>query len=219
MDFRLPELGEGVYEAELVAWLVKPGDAVKRGQNLMEVMTDKATMEVPSPFAGTITRTAGRAGPADQGRRGRADLHRPRKRQLSRSRPAPPTPRRSGPAASRADGDSRSPAATTARRLAAPDLPVKAAPSVRYMARKLGIDLAQRARQRPRRPHPDRGPVRTGASARQRPTRRRPLPSRARLRHARHAHQAAGPAAARSPSTWSRPSAPSRITATWMSAT
>src|SRR5258708_355786 len=54
MDFRLPELGAGVYEAELVSWLIKPGDAVKRGQNLMEVMTDKATMEVPSPFAGTI---------------------------------------------------------------------------------------------------------------------------------------------------------------------
>src|SRR5947208_3660396 len=54
MDFKLPELGEGVYEAELVAWLVKPGDAVKRGQNLVEVLTDKATMEVPSPFAGTI---------------------------------------------------------------------------------------------------------------------------------------------------------------------
>ena len=44
MDFRLPELGEGVYEAELVAWLVKPGDVVKRGQNLVEVLTDKATM-------------------------------------------------------------------------------------------------------------------------------------------------------------------------------
>src|SRR5262249_59277148 len=54
MEFRLPELGEGVYEAELVSWLVKPGDLVKRGQNLMEVMTDKATMEVPAPFAGRI---------------------------------------------------------------------------------------------------------------------------------------------------------------------
>src|SRR5205823_4307106 len=55
MDFRLPELGEGVYEAELVAWQVKPGDAVRRGQDLVEVLTDKATMEVPAPFAGTIT--------------------------------------------------------------------------------------------------------------------------------------------------------------------
>src|SRR5258707_12515780 len=55
MQFTLPEIGEGVYEAEMIAWLVKPGDVVKRGQNLMEVMTDKATMEVPSPFAGTVT--------------------------------------------------------------------------------------------------------------------------------------------------------------------
>src|SRR5258708_14897181 len=54
MDFHLPELGEGVYEAEFVRWLVKPGDVVKSGQNLLEVMTDKATMEVPAPFAGTI---------------------------------------------------------------------------------------------------------------------------------------------------------------------
>src|SRR5439155_9519748 len=55
MEFKLPELGEGVYEAELVSWLVKPDDVVQRGQNLMEVLTDKATMEVPSPFAGKIT--------------------------------------------------------------------------------------------------------------------------------------------------------------------
>src|SRR5439155_17089584 len=55
MDFALPEIGEGVYEAELIQWLVEPGDTVKRGQNLLEVMTDKATMEVPSPFIGTVT--------------------------------------------------------------------------------------------------------------------------------------------------------------------
>src|SRR5919204_5305903 len=55
MDFQLPGIGEGVYEAELVNWLVKPGDAVKRGQNLAEVLTDKATMELPSPFVGTVT--------------------------------------------------------------------------------------------------------------------------------------------------------------------
>src|SRR5947207_9686878 len=55
MDFALPEIGEGVYEAELTGWLVKPGDVVRRGQNLLEVMTDKATMEVPAPFSGKIT--------------------------------------------------------------------------------------------------------------------------------------------------------------------
>src|SRR5947208_4248860 len=55
MDFHLPQLGEGVYEAEMIRWLVAPGDAVRHGQGLMEVMTDKATMEVPAPFAGTVT--------------------------------------------------------------------------------------------------------------------------------------------------------------------
>ena len=54
MDFHLPELGEGVYEGEFVSWAVKPGDSVRSGQTLCEVMTDKATMEVPSPFAGTV---------------------------------------------------------------------------------------------------------------------------------------------------------------------
>src|SRR6266850_722659 len=54
MEFKLPELGEGVYEAEMVRWLVKEGDTVKPGQTLMEVLTDKATMEVPAPFGGVI---------------------------------------------------------------------------------------------------------------------------------------------------------------------
>ena len=87
MDFHLPELGEGVYEAELVRWLVKPGDAVKRGQTLMEVMTDKATMEVPAPFAGTITELRAEPGQTDQGRRRGPDLH-PGRSGAGRHRPA-----------------------------------------------------------------------------------------------------------------------------------
>src|SRR5438309_11575489 len=62
MDFQLPELGEGVYEAELVAWKVQPGDVVKRGQILMEALTDKATMEVPAPFTGTIEQLKAKTG-------------------------------------------------------------------------------------------------------------------------------------------------------------
>ena len=54
MEFRLPELGEGVTEGELVKWLVKPGDLVKDDQPLCEIMTDKATIEIPSPFTGSI---------------------------------------------------------------------------------------------------------------------------------------------------------------------
>lgn len=53
-EVRLPELGEGVTEGELVKWLVKPGDSVKADQAIAEIMTDKATVEVPSPQAGTV---------------------------------------------------------------------------------------------------------------------------------------------------------------------
>ena len=56
MEFKLPELGEGVQEGELISWLVKEGDTVEVDQALMEVMTDKATVEVPSPIAGTVTK-------------------------------------------------------------------------------------------------------------------------------------------------------------------
>src|SRR5438876_3227036 len=54
MEFKLPEIGEGLYEGEAVRWLVHAGDAVKPGQTLLEVLTDKATMEVPAPFAGVV---------------------------------------------------------------------------------------------------------------------------------------------------------------------
>lgn len=53
-DVKLPDIGEGVTEGELVKWLVKVGDTVKPDQPVAEVMTDKATVEVPSPYAGTV---------------------------------------------------------------------------------------------------------------------------------------------------------------------
>lgn len=54
-NIQLPELGEGVTEGELVKWLVKPGDKIEADQTVAEMMTDKATVEVPSPSAGTVT--------------------------------------------------------------------------------------------------------------------------------------------------------------------
>jgi len=54
-DIKLPELGEGVTEGELVKWIVKIGDTVKPDQTVAEIMTDKATVEVPSPYAGVVT--------------------------------------------------------------------------------------------------------------------------------------------------------------------
>ena len=55
IDIKLPELGEGVTEGELVKWTVKIGDTVKPDQTVAEIMTDKATVEVPSPHAGVVT--------------------------------------------------------------------------------------------------------------------------------------------------------------------
>ena len=55
-DFTLPDLGEGVTEAEVERWLVKEGDDVKEDDPLVEVITDKATAEIPSPYAGIVTR-------------------------------------------------------------------------------------------------------------------------------------------------------------------
>jgi pyruvate dehydrogenase E2 component (dihydrolipoamide acetyltransferase) len=53
-DFYMPDIGEGVVEGEIVAWKVKVGDKVALDQPLVEVMTDKATVDLPSPRAGTI---------------------------------------------------------------------------------------------------------------------------------------------------------------------
>src|SRR4051812_25185858 len=53
-DVKLPELGEGVTEGELVKWLVKPGDVVKPDQTIAEIMTDKAPVEFRSRIAGTV---------------------------------------------------------------------------------------------------------------------------------------------------------------------
>lgn len=55
-SFRLPDIGEGVVEGEIVGWKVKEGDVVKLDQPIVEVMTDKATVEIPSPRAGTIAK-------------------------------------------------------------------------------------------------------------------------------------------------------------------
>src|SRR5438874_7005260 len=54
MDFRLPNLGEGIDAATVTAVLVKPGDAVSAGQNVVSVETDKAAVDVPAEAAGTV---------------------------------------------------------------------------------------------------------------------------------------------------------------------
>src|SRR5207247_293754 len=61
-DFLLPDLGEGLEEAEIVKWLVNDGDAVTLNQPLVEVNTAKALVEIPSPFAGTVVQLHGGEG-------------------------------------------------------------------------------------------------------------------------------------------------------------
>jgi 2-oxoisovalerate dehydrogenase E2 component (dihydrolipoyl transacylase) len=60
--FKMPDVGEGVAEAEVVEWHVKVGDRVEEDQHLVDVMTDKATIDIESPVAGTVVDVAGEVG-------------------------------------------------------------------------------------------------------------------------------------------------------------
>jgi 2-oxoisovalerate dehydrogenase E2 component (dihydrolipoyl transacylase) len=141
MDFALPPVGEGLIEVELVRWLVKPGDAITRGQSLAEVMSDKATMEVPSPFSGQIQellaepgvkvkvgqaflRYAGNGEPVDVVVTAPVSSVAPNTPKVEPIAPVPQAPKPT--------------AVATAEKP-----PPAASPSVRQMARKLGIDLTR----------------------------------------------------------------------------
>ena len=60
--FKLPDLGEGTVSAEVVAWLVKPGDVLREDQPLVEMSTDKAVVEIPSPVSGRVLTITGKPG-------------------------------------------------------------------------------------------------------------------------------------------------------------
>lgn len=62
LEFKLPEIGEGVVEGEIVRWHKQPGEFVQANEALVEVMTDKATIEVPSPVAGTLREIVAQVG-------------------------------------------------------------------------------------------------------------------------------------------------------------
>jgi len=143
MDFALPPVGEGLYEVELVRWLVRPGDAVTPGQGLAEVMSDKATMEVPAPFAGTITALT--ATPGAKIKIGQVVLSYQPVGQAVPELPdqeARPLPTPS--ALPRPTEEPRPPKSlkTNGSPATALQLP-PAAPSVRLLARKLGVDLGR----------------------------------------------------------------------------
>jgi 2-oxoisovalerate dehydrogenase E2 component (dihydrolipoyl transacylase) len=61
-EFKLPDIGEGIAEAEIVAWHVKVGDTIKEDQQIADLMTDKATVEMESPVGGKVLELAGEVG-------------------------------------------------------------------------------------------------------------------------------------------------------------
>lgn len=169
--FKLPDIGEGISEAEIVAWHVKVGDRVEEDQQVADMMTDKATVEMESPVSGIVVELAGEVG--DQVSIGAAlvvietdgvvaeaaeaialvespNAAAAAMADLEDAAPAPaPT---SAPVAAAAQNPGRSasdpglqqvpePAATAAA--ADGERPVLASPAVRARAADLGIDLAQ----------------------------------------------------------------------------
>jgi 2-oxoisovalerate dehydrogenase E2 component (dihydrolipoyl transacylase) len=137
---KVPDIGEGIAEIEVVAWHVKPGDLVAVDQVVADVMTDKATVEVPSPVAGRVIALGGEAGEklAVGGVLVRLES--------DGGKETPPTPplaatlpeASAAPTPAKAPAPSTTSAAAPATALASATL---AAPSVRRHARELGIDL------------------------------------------------------------------------------
>lgn len=59
---RMPDIGEGIAEAEIAEWLVQPGETLREDDPMVAVMTDKATVEIPSPVTGKVIWQAGQPG-------------------------------------------------------------------------------------------------------------------------------------------------------------
>lgn len=144
-EFKLPDIGEGVVEGEIVKWLVQPGDAIEVDQPMVEVMTDKATVVIPSPKKGKVLETKGKEGDLvavhsvivviEEGAGAPAAAPAPA--------PAAPAPAPAAPAPAPA---APPPPAPVAAAPVAPPTPaggkVLAAPATRRLARELGVDIS-----------------------------------------------------------------------------
>lgn len=161
-QFELPDIGEGVVEAEVIEWKVGEGDALAVDQVFVELMTDKATIEIPSPRAGRVHRLCFKEGDIvpvgailieiDEGAQGTAAPPAPAPETATPETAAPeapaaPVPER--PAAEPAADASAHPPVMPARPTAhhqagdGSDGAARAVPAVRELARRLGVDLEQ----------------------------------------------------------------------------
>ncbi len=132
---RVPDIGEGIAETEIAEWLVAPGDLVAEDQPLVAVMTDKATVEIPSPVAGRVLALAAGAGATLAVGAELVRLEVAGAGNLAGAAPA------EAPAAPAAASVPPPAAAVAAPPASAPDARPLAAPSVRALARERGIDL------------------------------------------------------------------------------
>ncbi len=146
MQFKLPELGEGVHEGELVKWSVKAGQEIKYDQPLCELMTDKATVEIPSPFQGKVTELQAKEGETVKVGQvlltyeGKAGSEKADPVEKTKSAPAPSTPvMHASSGTTNGQGGHYTAVATTGGGIAM----VRAAPSARKMAREMGVDLTR----------------------------------------------------------------------------
>jgi 2-oxoisovalerate dehydrogenase E2 component (dihydrolipoyl transacylase) len=137
--FKMPDLGEGTVDAEIVAWHLKPGETVAEDQLMVEVMTDKAAVEVPAPVSGRVVSING--SPGDKIAVGAPLVVFELEGDASPA--APPTPAAAPPAPPAAAAPAAAPVAAPA---AAPPAVrsgrVMASPADRRRAREAGIDLS-----------------------------------------------------------------------------
>ena len=130
-EFKLPDIGEGIVEAEIVAWHVAEGDMVEEDAALADMMTDKATIEVPSPVAGKVLELRGQVG--DKVRVGSV-LVVLESATAGQSRAAAPKP---------AAADKPAVAVAPAEKKAPPPSRALASPAVRRRAYEQGVDINQ----------------------------------------------------------------------------
>jgi pyruvate dehydrogenase E2 component (dihydrolipoamide acetyltransferase) len=147
-EFRLPDVGEGITESELLTWHVAPGEHVHEDQVLCEIETDKATVEIPAPCSGRVEQLGAQVGQTVRVGEILAvfDAERSPAQQFSGEKHAAPAS--AAPAqpvtATPADGASTATApASTPAPPATRHGPVRAAPSTRRYAREHAVDLAE----------------------------------------------------------------------------
>ncbi|MCL4301424.1 MAG: 2-oxo acid dehydrogenase subunit E2 [Anaerolineae bacterium] len=138
-EFKLPDVGEGIHEAEILKWLVKVGERVAQDQPMLEIQTDKAVVEIPSPVAGAIAEIRAEAGSMTQV----GDVLVVIEPGNGQTTPAPSFDVASPHNSAGQDGNGAQAAEGKPPGIAGPGKRVLAAPAVRKLALELGIDLSQ----------------------------------------------------------------------------